>query len=131
VPWRQRPDHPNADLRRAKWAASPQSLALLRCVRFRFGLGARRRSRPFQMYRLTIGGLSVGQAQLGNEVGGTDKIFRGSNPSVLEIAGGQPFIAPGVQKKRFDPGRPAVAIVWPDLTFAREAIRTTLYNSDH
>jgi hypothetical protein len=45
------------------------------------------------MYRLTIGGLSVGQAQLGNEVGGTDEISRGSNPSVLEIAGGQ---LPGV-----------------------------------
>jgi hypothetical protein len=59
--------------------------------RFRFGLGlgARRRSRPFQTYRLTIGGLTVGQAKLGNEGGGTDKIFRWSNPSVLEIAGGQ------------------------------------------
>ena len=29
---RQRPDRPNAVLRRAKWAASPQSLAVSRCV---------------------------------------------------------------------------------------------------
>ena len=64
--------HPNAVLRRAKWAASPQSLAVSRCL----PVQVRARSSPPGASIPMIGGLSVGQAQLGNEVGGTDNVDR-------------------------------------------------------
>jgi hypothetical protein len=64
------------------------------------------------MYRLTIGDLTVGQAQLGKEVGRSDKIFGRSDPRILEIAGGQlPSVAAGVSEASGS-DEPS-AIVWP------------------
>ena len=40
---------------------------------------------PFQVYGLPINNLVVGQAQLGNEISGTDKILRWRDKSVSDI----------------------------------------------
>ena len=43
---------------------------------------------PFDVHRLPIDNLAIGQTQLGNEVSGTDKTIWWSNPSIWEIGGG-------------------------------------------
>jgi hypothetical protein len=48
---------------------------------------------PFHTYRLTLGDLCIGQPQLGDEIGGTDKIPRWSNPGISKVRGRQ---LPGV-----------------------------------
>ena len=49
------------------------------------------------MYRSPIGNFVIGQTQLGNEVSGTDKTFRWSNPGIREIRRGY---LPGIIGKR-------------------------------
>jgi hypothetical protein len=42
---------------------------------------------PFHTYRLTVGDLCIGQPQLGDEIGGIDKIPRWSNPGISKVRG--------------------------------------------
>jgi len=44
--------------------------------------------RPFQVYRLAINDLKVGQLQFGDEVSGTDKSGRRTDPRIGQIRGG-------------------------------------------
>jgi hypothetical protein len=44
--------------------------------------------RPLQTYRLAIYDLGVRQVQFGDEVSGTDKSVRRTNPSIGQIRGG-------------------------------------------
>jgi hypothetical protein len=44
--------------------------------------------RPFQVYRLAINDLKVGQLQFGDEVSGTDKSGRRTDPRIGQLRGG-------------------------------------------
>jgi hypothetical protein len=44
--------------------------------------------RPLKVYRLAVNDSKVGQLQFGDEVSGTDKPGRRTNPSIGQIRGG-------------------------------------------